>query len=480
MYNYDELLGRMGIFEDIKQKLSTINQPGMKNNKGFYIYGNSGIGKTEFVKRLLTSLNYDIITYDAGDFRSKTVLESITKNGMSDKNVSSMFSKKQSIAIIMDEIDGMNSGDKGGINTLIKIIRDKKTKKQKTEDMASCPIICIGNYHIDKKIKELMKVCNTYELTTPTNDNIKNILIHLMPSIVNCEKVMRSILMYINCDLRKLTFIQKLYTSSPDIINDETLLGRVLLNVEYNNDTKKTTMDLLNNRYAFNNHSMLINETDRTIIGLLLHENVIAKLNLCQFGETSIRNFNNNTSLDKIKLYLLLLNNICYADFVDRITFQKQIWQLSEMSSLIKIMSCNKILSDTIQKTEISAPTAISKGNIAFTKVLTKYSTEYNNSLFILDICQKISMDKKDVIALFIFMRSNNNQEYINTLIDTYGLRKLDVCRLYRYIDKCNIKANIGTNINTGDVNDVDVNDVDVNDVDVNDVDVNEYDLTND
>ena len=225
MYNYDELLGRMGIFEDIKQKLSTINQPGMKNNKGFYIYGNSGIGKTEFVKRLLTSLNYDIITYDAGDFRSKTVLESITKNGMSDKNVSSMFSKKQSIAIIMDEIDGMNSGDKGGINTLIKIIRDKKTKKQKTEDMASCPIICIGNYHIDKKIKELMKVCNTYELTTPTNDNIKNILIHLMPSIVNCEKVMRSILLYINCDLRKLTFIQKLYMSSPDIINDETFYG---------------------------------------------------------------------------------------------------------------------------------------------------------------------------------------------------------------------------------------------------------------
>ena len=31
----------------------------------------------------------------------------------------------------MDEIDGMNSGDKGGINTLIKLIRPKKTNKQK-------------------------------------------------------------------------------------------------------------------------------------------------------------------------------------------------------------------------------------------------------------------------------------------------------------------------------------------------------------
>ena len=31
----------------------------------------------------------------------------------------------------MDEIDGMNSGDKGGINSLIKLIRPKKTKNKK-------------------------------------------------------------------------------------------------------------------------------------------------------------------------------------------------------------------------------------------------------------------------------------------------------------------------------------------------------------
>ena len=55
----------------------------------------------------------------------------------------------------MDEIDGMNNGDKGGINSLIKLIRPKKTKKQKLEEITLNPIICIGNYHIDKKIKEL-------------------------------------------------------------------------------------------------------------------------------------------------------------------------------------------------------------------------------------------------------------------------------------------------------------------------------------
>jgi Cdc6-like AAA superfamily ATPase len=50
---------------------------------------------------------------------------------MSDKNIMSLFNKKiRKIAIVMDEIDGMNNGDKGGINTLIKLIRPKKTKKQ--------------------------------------------------------------------------------------------------------------------------------------------------------------------------------------------------------------------------------------------------------------------------------------------------------------------------------------------------------------
>ena len=83
----------------------------------------------------------------------------------------------------MDEIDGMNNGDKGGINSLIKLIRPKKTNKQKKEQMTMLPIICIGNYHIDKKIKEIIKICTPIELKKPKNDEINNILNILMPNI---------------------------------------------------------------------------------------------------------------------------------------------------------------------------------------------------------------------------------------------------------------------------------------------------------
>ena len=48
--------------------------------------------------------------------------------------------------------------------------------KQKLEDFTVNPIICIGSYHIDKKIRELMKVCYVIELKKPTNEQIRKII----------------------------------------------------------------------------------------------------------------------------------------------------------------------------------------------------------------------------------------------------------------------------------------------------------------
>ena len=168
--NLNKILDRNDKANNIKDILNQfeMNKNNVLFKKGIYVYGDPGTGKTTFVTNILKELDYDIIKYDAGDIRNTSVIEDITKHNMSDKNIMSLFNKKiRKIAIIMDEIDGMNNGDKGGINTLIKLIRPKKTKKQKQEEVTINPIICIGNYRVDKKIKELMKVCNTIELNTP-------------------------------------------------------------------------------------------------------------------------------------------------------------------------------------------------------------------------------------------------------------------------------------------------------------------------
>ena len=59
-------------------------------------------------------------------------------------------------------------------------------------------------------------------------------------------------------------------------------------------------------------HNININENDRTIVALLWYENICDILN-------------KKNKKDNILFYKKILDNLCYGDFVDRITFQKQI-----------------------------------------------------------------------------------------------------------------------------------------------------------
>jgi DNA polymerase III delta prime subunit len=391
-----------------------------KNNllfkKGIYVYGDPGTGKTTFIVNILKKLDYDIIKYDAGDIRNTAVIEDITKHNMSDKNIMSLFNKKvKKIAIIMDEIDGMNNGDKGGINSLIKLIRPKKTKKQKLEEITMNPIICIGNYRVDKKIKELMKVCNTIELKTPNQLQVLNICNNLLPDINSETKT--KIIKYAQGDLRKLNSIYNLYKNKPDCFTND-LLDDIFQIKSYNDDTKKITNKLINQYFSLNDHNNIMNETDRTSVGLLWHENIIDIIEKTDKKQS-------------IPFYIAQLDNICFADYIDRITFQKQIWQFNEMSSLIKTFKNNKNYHETFNKIIKYNPT-----EVRFTKVLTKYSTEYNNSLFIQKLCQKLGMDKKDLFGFFIDLKNSYEDNEIITLLDSYEISKLDINRIYRYIEK--------------------------------------------
>ena len=161
-----------------------------------------------------------------------------------------------------------------------------------------------------------------------------------------------------------------------------------------------------------------MNETDRTSVGLLWHENII----------DVIDKMDKNIS---IPFYINQLDNICFSDYIDRITFQKQIWQFNEMSSLIKTFKNNKLYHEKFKNIKYN-PT-----EVRFTKVLTKYSTEYNNSIFIQKLCQKLGMDKKDLFGYFIELKNNyNDDNKILSLFENYDISKLDINRIYRYLEK--------------------------------------------
>jgi len=427
----NKILEREHIAEDIKKILQNFdeNSADLTYKKGIYIYGAPGCGKTEFVIQLLKEMNYDIIKYDTGDVRNKSLIDTITSDNIANCNVlNSMQGNKKKIAIIMDEIDGMNNGDKGGISSLIKLIRQKKTKKQKMENKTMNPIICIGNYYIDKKIRELMKVCNTFELKPPTTIQMTKMIDLFIPNLKTKKK--QIMLKFLQGDIRKLSYMKKIYEKKPELL-DDYIIENIFHNKSYNEDAKKTTQLLINKQFSLKENVSLINETDRTIIALLWHENIVDILNKTEKRVS-------------IPFYQTILKNICYADYIDRITFQNQIWLFNEMSSLMKTFYNNKLYHDNFPENQNKfKPT-----EVRFTKVLTKYSTEYNNILFIFNLCQELDMEKKDLISFFQELRFLYGKEFYNNnevlgnvekMFENYDINKLDIKRMYRYLDK-NVK----------------------------------------
>lgn len=445
--NLNSIFERENISNEIKKILLSFDTDYKNINfkKGIYIYGSPGCGKTHFIMNLLKELNYDCIKYDAGDVRNKSLIDTITSNNVSNRNVLQMMTKKvKKIAIVMDEIDGMNNGDKGGITALIKIIRQKKTKKQKLENVTMNPIICIGNYYIDKKIKELMKVCNTFELKTPTNEQMGNVINDLIPAIRLENNLYRNIILnYIQGDIRKLIFFYNVYSKKPDIINMDTL-ENIFHAKSYNEDSKKITQTLINNPVKMKDHNVFMNETDRTIVALLWHENIVDVLS-------------DKKPEHSFPFYSKILKNICFADYIDRITFQSQIWQFNEMSSLMKTFYNNKLYHDYFPNSK----NKFLPNEVRFTKVLTKYSTEYNNMLFVYNLCQELDLDKKDLITMFQELRLYHGGDFFNQsdklnevekMFDNGNITKLDIKRMYRYLDK-NVKKDsiLGVDDDLGD-----------------------------
>tara|TARA_B100000963_G_scaffold292397_1_gene262653 strand:+ start:39 stop:1316 length:1278 start_codon:yes stop_codon:yes gene_type:complete len=414
------LLNRQGLEEKFRNAIDHFekNKKDQLVKRGIYLYGPPGCGKTMFVEKILKNMNYDIIKYDAGDVRNKSIVDNITKHNMSDKNVLSLFQKKtKKLVIMMDELDGMNSGDKGGINTLIKLIRPKKTKKQKKEDSTMIPIVCIGSCHVDKKIKEMIKICVSIKLELPTCNEVNKIIDILMPKLENNLK--EKMITYIDGDLRKLKSTYDIYKNQESILKNQ-LIQNMFQQKNYNEDVKNIIRKLLNNKYSLEQHNEVMNETDRTSVGLLYHENIIDVLE-------------NIPKHESIPFYNKILDNVCFSDYIDRITFQKQIWIFNEMSSLIKTFYNNHLYQNQYGEKNIK----FDPEDVRFTKVLTKYSTEYNNSIFIQNLCKQLNMDIKDMFSLWIDLKNKYKIEEIVELFDNenYEINKLDINRIYRFLN---------------------------------------------
>ncbi|KAK7567085.1 replication factor RFC1 C terminal domain-containing protein [Phyllosticta citricarpa] len=135
------------------------------------IHGPPGIGKTTAAHLIAKLEGYDIVETNASDTRSKKLVEQGLKGVLETTSLLGYFAgdgkkvegSKKKLVLIMDEVDGMSAGDRGGVGALAAVC--KKTQ---------IPLILICN---DRRLPKMKPFdFNVFELPfrRPTTDQIRS------------------------------------------------------------------------------------------------------------------------------------------------------------------------------------------------------------------------------------------------------------------------------------------------------------------
>lgn len=124
----------------------------------------------------------------------------------------------QKSVIIMDEVDGMSSGDRGGITAIIQLIKNTKV-----------PIICICNDRSSEKIRSLSNHC----LSIPFHKPLKGTIVKRLKEILHEEggngeeRALELLVETFNNDMRQiLSYLELIFKTVSSHITLNTLGNR--------------------------------------------------------------------------------------------------------------------------------------------------------------------------------------------------------------------------------------------------------------
>ncbi|WJX43916.1 replication factor C subunit 1 [Trifolium repens] len=313
------------------------NEKGKKQNdpnskKAVLLSGTPGIGKTTSAKLVCQELGFQAIEVNASDSRGKA--DSKIEKGISGSNANSIkelvnnkafgrdkdWSKLSKTVLIMDEVDGMSAGDRGGVADLIASIKISKI-----------PIICICNDRYSQKLKSLVNYCLLLSYRKPTKQQMAKKFMEVAKAEglqVN-EIALEELAERVNGDIRMALNQLQYMGLSMSVINYDDIRQRLLTNAKDEDISPFTAVDKL---FGFNAGKMKMDErinlsmSDPDLVPLIIQENYI------NYRPSSAGKDDNG--IKRMNLIARAAESIASGDIVNVQIRRYRQWQLSQTSSV--------------------------------------------------------------------------------------------------------------------------------------------------
>ncbi|XP_051134317.1 replication factor C subunit 1 isoform X2 [Andrographis paniculata] len=300
--------------------------------KAVLLSGTPGIGKTTSAKVVSQMLGFQTIEVNASDSRGKANakigkgIDGSTSNSVKELVSNEALSLKmerspqQKTVLIMDEVDGMSAGDRGGVADLIASIKISKI-----------PIICICNDRYSQKLKSLVNYCLLLNFRKPTKQQMAKRLSQIanLEGLQANEIALEELAERVNGDIRMALNQLQYMSLSMSVIKFDDIKQRLQSSSKDEDISPFTAVDKL---FGFNAGKLRMDEridlsmSDPDLVPLIIQENYI------NYRPSSVGKDDNG--MKRMNFLARAAESIGDGDIVNVQIRRYRQWQLSQIGSL--------------------------------------------------------------------------------------------------------------------------------------------------